>query len=197
MKKNAENERWRQEKKKWRSALSPEAVKKMSDNISIRVEKLLLDEWKEYDDILCYAALEKEVSLESCYKKLLDLGKKLYFPKVLSEQMEFIRVENLIEDLSVGAFGILEPAPNRVFEPETPALILVPGVVFDDRGNRLGFGKGYYDRYLIRCVNAVRMGICYEGQRVRHLQPSLWDVPMNALITEERYYIYEGSQLWN
>lgn len=61
--------------------LSPEAVKKMSDNISIRVEKLLLDEWKEYDDILCYAALEKEVSLESCYKKLLDLGKKLYFPK--------------------------------------------------------------------------------------------------------------------
>lgn len=197
MAKNADNERLRQEKKMWRSALSSEIVGKMSEKISVRVLQLLLNRWKEYDDILCYAALEKEVSLERCYKELLSEGKRLYFPKVFSEQMDFFRVENLKKDLFAGKFGILEPAPNHIFERKSPGIILVPGIVFDERGNRIGFGKGYYDRYLSGCKKAVRVGICYEGQREKYLQPAQWDVPMDAVVTEEGYYIYERSQPWN
>ena len=85
-------------------------------------------------------------------------------------------------------FGVPIPDINRCAKanPERMDLILVPGVAFDCAGNRLGFGKGYYDTFLPQAPNAVKIALAYDFQIVEQLPAEPWDVPMDFIITENR-----------
>ncbi len=95
-----------------------------------------------------------------------------------------------ISDLVRGTFGILEPDPSRCTPTpiEQIELVIVPGCAFDRRGNRLGYGKGYYDRFLAK-IPALRIGLAFACQIVERVPTHHLDVPMDVIITEDEWIL--------
>ena len=115
--------------------------------------------------LLGYAALPEEIQTDGILRRALAEGKALYLPRCLDDagQMAFYRVQAL-EDLESGSFGVREPslaAPQYNMDLDGQALCLVPGLCFDNKGYRLGYGKGYYDRFLAK-FRGVTLGLCYN-----------------------------------
>lgn len=98
-----------------------------------------------------------------------------------------------LDDLRVGAYGILEPKTYISALCTDIDIILVPGIAFDLTGNRIGFGKGYYDRLLTES-KAVKIGICYEFQINSPITPDTHDIPMDIIITEKKIHQCGGSR---
>jgi len=90
--------------------------------------------------------------------------------------------------LSIGAYGILEPARSQIvpIEPNTIDLVIIPGIGFDKTGNRMGHGKGYYDRFLPLAKKAIRIGLCFEFQIKDQIPTEPSDQKVDYIITEER-----------
>lgn len=116
-------------------------------------ERILGHQWYYLSDvILCYVSFGSEISTWEIIQEALSTGKKVYLPRVEGKDMNFYRVLDMTELVS-GYKGILEPKPNndRYEYSEQAAektLLLMPGVAFDGYRNRIGYGKGYYDRFL-------------------------------------------------
>ena len=136
-----------------RDGLSAETRKKGD---ILLTERILGHQWfyrSEY--LLCYVNYGSEISTRDILRETLKAGKKVYVPKVLADkepEMAFFRIEAL-EELVTGYKGIPEPAGDTEKYPYTPdraeqSLMLMPGVAFDPFRNRLGYGKGFYDRFL-------------------------------------------------
>lgn len=194
----SDHEQLRLEKKLWRTRLKEETVRRLSHEIVLRLKKQTecWPQWETYDVFLCYAAAGNEVCLEEYYRLLLSSGKKLCFPRTEGKRMEFYVVKDMDRDFRIGTFGIREPQTQERLEGTENAVAFVPGIVFDEQLHRIGYGGGYYDRYLSEHGKIKTIGICYEGQLVRKMVPAPWDVSMDALVTERRV-IEERSQPWN
>lgn len=144
-----------------------------------------LERFKQAEHVLFYYAIKKEVSTHELLTKYLSL-KTLYLPKILSsEHFEAIRVRAPLT-LEPGLKGV--PEPEKGEKAERLDLVLVPGVVFDKKGHRLGTGKGYYDRFLIQYPKSFKIGLAYEEQVVENLPQNPYDVPMNLIITDQNIY---------
>lgn len=142
--------------------------------------------WKLYQDadaVLFYYPLGKEVSLLAVIKDALVQKKHIAFPKVTGKTMQFYEVCDLGE-LQAGSFQIMEPDSAHTqpiaWEPD---LCFVPGTAFDRKGARIGYGRGYYDRYFAD-KETVLAGCAYECQIAGCLPMAAWDQKMAYLITE-------------
>lgn len=118
--------------------------------------------------ILVYSAIRSEVDLGAFCRQAWRDNKSLYFPRVEQEAMEFCRVDSP-KELSPGSFSVMEPGMSacrlRCADWSTETVpILVPGVAFSLRGDRIGYGKGYYDRYLAAHPQLMPVGVCFEAQ---------------------------------
>ena len=101
-------------------------------------------------------------------------------------------------ELKEGAFHIMEPRKGCKKADFSRAYCLVPGSVFDRSGNRIGYGKGYYDRYFAAYPLLYRIGIAYESQIEERIKPEKHDRKMHAMVTEHgMYVIYDKEELWN
>lgn len=134
-----------------RDALSKEAQQRAACLIT---ERLLGHQWFYRAQILlCYASYGSELDTYELIEEALRLKKKIYLPRVLPKrQMAFYQIESL-DELQPGFHGILQPPEScRLYrgmeEAEVPTLMVMPGVAYDPYGYRLGYGGGYYDRYL-------------------------------------------------
>ena len=133
-----------------------------------------------------YSEIHNEVSTGLVAKQALELGKTLVFPRVCGNELEFVVVDDLSK-LTHGAFGVLEPQCREMVDPAALDLVVVPGVVFDTKGHRLGYGRGYYDRALTRCSQeCTKVGFAYDFQLVEELPSVEHDEELSMLITEER-----------
>lgn len=157
-------------------------------------------------EIYCYASLPDEVSTAGLMDEAWKAGKRVAVPRVTDEgKMDFFYIESLAE-LSPGYYGISEPALNvgRLALPEpvsktgiypdsdveeSRTLILLPGAAFDKKGNRIGYGKGFYDRYLHRFPKCRRIGIAYSLQCVDEILAEPFDISVEAVITEKGNYM--------
>lgn len=153
-----------------------------------------LKEFKETKKVLLFYPYLGEVNILPVAKQALKDGKEIYFPIVTGEtDMEFVKV-NDFNEFKEGYKGIKEPIGTVIFQKEEfedkPVMIL-PGSVFDLWGNRCGYGKGYYDRYLSECYdNIVKIGVCFSLQmldEIPDVKPT--DIPMDYVINEERIII--------
>lgn len=134
----------------------------------------------------CYLAWYSEVATSGLIEHLLRAGKKVVVPKVdiRHHQLEHYYISAL-SDVRPGTFGILEPDPATC----APAglndlqIILVPGVAFDRKGNRIGSGHGYYDRFLAQ-TSAPRVGLAFAMQIIDAVPTSVHDQKMDFLVTE-------------
>ena len=148
-----------------------------------------LPEFKKAEGIGAFASTSNEINTISILQGVLGLGKKLYLPRVVKDRTHFdyCQVQDL-KNLEAGAYGILEPTDRRSVEWAQLDLVLVPGLAFDRKGNRLGFGKGYYDRILPNLKkSALTVGLAYSFQIVEQVPFTSDDVPMKALLTEKGF----------
>jgi|AGTN01.1.fsa_nt_gi 5,10-methenyltetrahydrofolate synthetase len=172
----------RKEKLDMRQAMSEHSVQSGSEAITQRL--LCLPCVREARRIMTYCATRNEPDMWDFTYALLDMGKQVALPCVTAEGIvaaEYKRGTQMYR----GAYGIQQPVPApqcAAFEPE---LVIVPGVVFDLQLCRIGFGVGYYDRFLLGS-RAVKIGVCYENQLVDNIEAEPHDVRMDFVVTEDR-----------
>ena len=154
-----------------------------------------LKEFRNADAFLMYASLQGEVETLSLIKELLEEGKKnVYCPVTNGDKMEFYRIK-AFEDLKEGNFHVLEPevVENNLFIPEKNKnyCMIMPGLMFDKKGNRLGYGKGYYDKYLEKLAEDVKMtaiGLSYEAMIRDEIPAEETDRRADYVVTEKEIY---------
>lgn len=134
------------------------------------------------DTVLLYHSLKDEVDTHEFIRKWSRL-KRILLPVVVGDDLE-LRVYTGPEDLAIGAYGIEEPTGARFTDYAAIGFIAVPGVAFDRNGNRLGRGKGYYDRLLPRIPAAYKAGICFPYQLVEEVPAEPFDIRMDEIITQ-------------
>lgn len=132
--------------------------------------------------IACYCSLKDEVCLDELITDAWKNKKIVVVPKVNGNEMEFYEIKKM-EDLRIQSFGIREPKHDFTFDKHKIDLFFVPGVAFDMSGNRMGFGKGYYDRYLVD-LDAYKIGICFREQLDDHIPTDEFDIKMNEIIVD-------------
>ncbi|MBI2126906.1 MAG: 5-formyltetrahydrofolate cyclo-ligase [Thaumarchaeota archaeon] len=130
-------------------------------------------------------AREGEVDTTTMIEESLSLGKRICVPKVVKNNaLRFIEIRSM-KDLNKGSFGILEPAGGSRILPQAIDLVIVPGVAFDKSGNRLGFGKGYYDKFLSKLEDGTPIiALAFDFQIVDGIPSSKNDVKVHKIITE-------------
>lgn len=134
------------------------------------------------DTVLLYHSLKDEVDTHEFIRKWSRL-KRILLPVVVGDDLE-LRVYTGPEDLAIGAYGIEEPTGACFTDYAAIGFIAVPGVAFDRNGNRLGRGKGYYDRLLPRIPAAYKAGICFPYQLVEEVPAEPFDIRMDEIITQ-------------
>lgn len=139
-----------------------------------------LPEFRKAKTILLYHSLQDEVDTSS-FLELWKHDKRILLPVV--KENDLIICDYHPENLKPGSFGILEPQGNEITDLSIIDLIIIPGVAFDKNRNRLGRGKGYYDRLLSR-LTAHKIGICYDCQITDLIPVEEHDIPMDYIITE-------------
>ena len=175
-----------------RSTLSDTDVHKMST----RIHEYLFESTIFYQakQIMTYLSYPKEVQTDNLVSKALNLQKKVSIPVCVKEERDLI--PSLIPDLTLveqGYFGLREPKKEWI-DPvavDQLDLIIVPGVAFNLQGNRIGHGKGYYDRFLAKVPNHVpKIALAYQFQVLRKSwNVDSWDVPVDGILTEEGWLI--------
>ena len=172
---------------KQRRAQSKETCEKSSMVIA---EKLLaLPEYRKAKNIYAYMDFSGEVKTEMILKESLRLGKNLWLPRVNGDIMDFFRVRSK-DDFEIGAYGILEPKGESKAgkEEARDGFMVVPGVAFDADRNRIGFGGGYYDKYLELYPELFTAAVAFGFQIVEGVPTEANDIRPQKLITEERIY---------
>lgn len=171
--------------KKIRKSCPPE--KKQQLDFALQNAFLASEEYKSCDVLFAFASSPIEVDTSLILETTLKDGKKLALPRCRNNfgEMDFYLVTSLSQ-LEKGAFSIMEPNPEvcEKYEDFSHGLCLVPGLCFDTQGFRLGFGKGYYDRFL-QSFSGTSVGLCYS-KCIEHTLPSgVFDRPVDAVITEK------------
>lgn len=163
---------------------SAELLSAFSENVCSR---LLSDAIiAEANTILAYWPLPDEVDICPVIESLLKKNKRILLPEVISDSEMILREHKSNSDLKTGAFDILEPTGNIFTDYSLIDVILVPGMAFDMKGNRLGRGKGYYDRFLAKVQETCGtlphlIGVCFPFQIVEEVPTDKYDHPVNRL----------------
>lgn len=151
----------------------------------------VMKEYQEAEHILVYAGYKSEVETERFMEEMLKAGKKVYCPKVCGKNMEFYRITGTA-DLHSGYRGIKEPeaANERAFHTvagdEDKCLIIMPGSAYDTERNRIGYGGGYYDRYLESHPFLPTVAVGFECQITGSIPAQRYDRKPDRIVTEER-----------
>ena len=166
-------------------------------SMQIARKVIALEVFQKSNKVLLYEPIKSEVGTLEILQEAYRLSKDVYYPRVLGEQMEFYRVDETTE-FEISAYGIREPKPEStvVYEPgeKDMAFVIIPGAVFDMEGNRIGYGGGYYDKYLHGLASVVpeenicKVAVAYECQIVEigNIETESHDVQVDYIVTEER-----------
>ncbi len=173
----------------------------MKVQASLAIQECVLESelWQKARRVGLYMSMEEEVQTNILVQRSWQEGKELYLPLCRKEaygEMDFVHCVGP-EDVAEGSFGIYEPTvmvaqrQGAVLQVEDVHsaldILLVPGVAYDSKGYRVGFGGGYYDRFLqnISKQKTVCIGVAFSWQMVLHMTHDAWDIPMHALVTEK------------
>jgi 5-formyltetrahydrofolate cyclo-ligase len=145
--------------------------------------------------LFVYVHFRSEVETTELIEQLIAVGKTVSVPVTLLRESRLlaVRLTDPAAQLEPGAFGILEPTKERIaqatVDPATIDTVLIPGSVFDQTGGRLGYGGGFYDRFLTQdAPQARRIGLAYELQMVDQIPMEPHDQYMDMIVTEQQIY---------
>ena len=161
-----------------RRVMTQEEVKNDSRKITEQIEKMSC--WKEAQTVMLYYPIHNEVDLRHLVHEYAD-QKTFLLPATIGNHQIEVRVYEKNRPLVKGHFGI--PEPDTAPWTGKIDLILVPGVAFDKDMFRLGRGGGYYDRFLKRYANSMKIGVCYDFQLHNDLPNEYFDIRMDRVVT--------------
>jgi 5-formyltetrahydrofolate cyclo-ligase len=153
--------------------------------------------WKNASTVLLFLSAPGEIETAPLLRLAFTQGKGIFLPKVEGETMRFFRIASAAGPWQSGAFGIREPLiqgpelpeefSSRSPRSENPVLMVVPGMAFDRQGNRMGHGKGYYDRFFATLeglkIPCLKVALCLEQQIITQVPAERWDKRMDAICT--------------
>ena len=168
-----------------RKACTDEQVDSWSRELTEKVTAL--PEFQKADHILAYADYTHEV--RTCYliKEAWKAGKEVAVPKCAGKDLIFRKLTDFSQ-LKQGYFGIPEPESGETVSWED-ALMIMPGVAFDEENHRIGYGGGFYDRYLAAHPDLVRLAVAFEFQRLPAVPVEPTDILPHLVVTEKKVYI--------
>ena len=146
------------------------------------------------EDILLYSDFGSEVKTDQIFYTAKRMHKRVFYPKVVGHDLEFYRVEDLGE-LQVGFKGIQEPFMLKRVGGDWifAAVAVIPGTVFSREGYRIGYGRGFYDRFLARYPSIFKIGLAYDLQILDHIPHEYYDVRMDGLVSESEKLFWSNS----
>ncbi|MGL5682202.1 MAG: 5-formyltetrahydrofolate cyclo-ligase [Marinifilaceae bacterium] len=159
-------------------------IEENSLQIMANLEKT--DAFKNAKNILCYWALPDEVQTQSFIKKWYK-KKRIYLPCIDGTDLKIKPFEGENRMKVDNRFNVAEPTTPELTDLSVLDMIIVPGVAFDIMGNRMGRGKGYYDK-LLQNIKAEKIGICFDFQLQAEVPVDAHDIPMNTLVTESEIF---------
>lgn len=150
---------------------------------SARLGELFLasEAYKNAKTIYGYLPYNQEVRTVAMLEQALRDGKRVAVPKCYGDEMRFI----FMEDLSLvekGYANIPEPVADGPVADDETALVLMPGMAFDPQGHRIGYGGGFYDKFLAKEPNHPTLALCYDFQMVEHLETEEFDIPVDTVL---------------
>lgn len=143
---------------------------------------LATEKYHQASTVYGYLPFNQEVDLTALLQQALADGKQVALPKCYGREMRFI----LLNDLSAvqrSTLGAPEPIMDFPIARDETALIILPGLVFDSRGYRIGYGGGYYDRFLANEPTHPTIGLCYDFQLLEQLTPEEHDIPVQTVFS--------------
>ena len=150
-------------------------------------QKLIKNNRYIHEDVIyCYVDYCNEVGTTKIIEHAWSMNKKVAVPRVLDDEMSFYYISSF-DDLEEGFRGILEPKKSceEAFEK---GLVIMPGAAFDRTCNRIGYGKGYYDKYFSKYPDLCKIAIAFSLQIVSEIQADKFDVKADCVITESVIY---------
>ncbi len=137
--------------------------------------------YKNAETIYGYLPYNQEVRTVPMLEQAIRDGKKVAVPKVYGDDMKFIYMEDLSQ-VSLGYANIPEPIEDGPVAQDKTALVLMPGLAFDPQGHRIGYGGGFYDRFLAEEPDHPTLALCYEFQMLPHLETEEFDIPVDTVL---------------
>ena len=166
----------RQQKK----VMTPEEIARRSDILCRMV--LQTEQYLQASTLYGYLPFNQEVDLMPLLRQAMADGKQVALPKCYGKEMRFILMSDLTQ-VCPGTIGAPEPVEDSPAASDPAALVIVPGLVFDRSGYRIGYGGGYYDRFLSAEPNHPTIGLCYDFQLTDCLEPEPHDIPVDTVFS--------------
>ena len=149
-----------------------------------------LSEYRLSEEIFCYVNFNQEVITTRLIEEALLSGKRIAVPKIIDKDMRFYYISSL-KELETGILGIPEPfepitKAEVVPDPKKDNLFIVPGLAFDPMGNRIGYGKGFYDNYFRKYLDCsmLKIALTYDFQVLPLLPREAQDIKIDQIITQ-------------
>ena len=160
-------------------AMTPEEIESRSQKLG----QLFLesDAYRNAKTIYGYMPYNQEVRTVPMLEQALADGKRVAVPKCYGEEMKFIYLEDLTQ-VEKGYAGIPEPIADGPIGDDPTALVLMPGMAFDPQGHRIGYGGGFYDKFLASEPGHPTLALCYEFQMLDHLETEEFDIPVDTVL---------------
>lgn len=137
--------------------------------------------YKQAKTIYGYLPYNQEVRTTAMLQQALDDGKKVAVPKCYGDEMCFIYLDDLSK-VEKGYCNIPEPIADDPIADDPTALVLMPGLAFDPQGHRMGYGGGFYDKFLAAEPNHPTLALCYDFQMMEHLETEAHDIPVDTVL---------------
>ena len=137
--------------------------------------------YRQAKTIYGYLPYNQEVRTTQMLQKALEDGKRIAVPKCYGDEMRFIYLEDLSQ-VEKGYCGIPEPIADGPIADDPTALVLMPGLAFTKEGARMGYGGGFYDKFLAAEPNHPTLALCYDFQMVEHLDTESHDIPVDTVL---------------
>ena len=170
-----------------RDTTSYDFIQLASQKIHNRLKQI--EAFREAEKVACYYPIGSEVKTQDIMQELLGNGKEVQLPKVQGEDLSFRKIFGF-EDLEKGSFDIMEPK-DSCSESDSADVILVPAVGLSRDGTRLGYGHGFYDRFLVSS-KAITIALTFSKQIVKSIPSSEKDIKINFIVTEDE--VIEASK---
>lgn len=150
---------------------------------SLRLGELLVrgEMYQQAKTVYGYLPYNQEVRTTAMLQRALLDGKRVAVPKIYGDEMRFIYLDDLSR-VEKGYSGIPEPIADGPVADDPTALVLMPGLAFDPEGHRVGYGGGFYDRFLEKEPNHPTLALCYEFQMLPKLQTQEHDIPVDCVL---------------
>lgn len=137
--------------------------------------------YREATAIYGYMPYNQEVRTVPMLEQAIADGKRVAVPKCCGDEMKFIWMDDLTQ-VEKGYAGIPEPVADGPVADDPHALVLMPGLAFDREGHRIGYGGGFYDKFLAQEPNHPTLALCYDFQMMEHLETEEFDIPVDCVL---------------